>query len=103
MRGVKIGLRRSYKRIKVLKLKPYRTAVVCQLLPADAEARINYCRLFRQPVCDGKVDSDLVFYTDEVRFHLSDYVHSQNNRCWSAENPHSVHEVSIHDVKFWEW
>jgi hypothetical protein len=48
---------------KLLKLKSYRTTVVHQLLPPDAEARINYCRWFQQSVYDGMVDPDLVFYT----------------------------------------
>jgi hypothetical protein len=88
---------------KLLKLKPYRITVVHQLLPPDAEARINYCRLFQQSVYDGMVDPDFVFCTDEARFHLSGYVNSQNNRYRSAENPHSVHEVLLHDVKIGVW
>lgn len=35
-----------------------------------------------------------MFYYDE-----SWYVNSQNNRYWSTENPHAVHEVPVHDVK----
>jgi hypothetical protein len=27
----------------------------------------------------------------------------QNNRYWSAENPHSIHEVPLHDVKIGVW
>jgi hypothetical protein len=88
---------------KLLKQKPYRKTMVHQLLPPDAEARINYCRWFQQSVYDGMVDPDFVFYTDEAWFHLSGYVNSQNNRYWSAENPHSIHEVPLHDVKIGVW
>jgi hypothetical protein len=54
---------------------------------------------FQQSVYDGMVVPDLVFYTDEAWFHLSDYANSQNNRYWSAENPHSIHELPLYDVK----
>jgi hypothetical protein len=53
---------------KLLKLEPYRTTVVHQLLPPDAEARINYCRWFQKSVYDGMFDPDFVFYTDEAYF-----------------------------------
>jgi hypothetical protein len=49
------------------------------------------------------VDPDFVVYTDEACFHLRGYVNSQNNRYWSAENPHSIHKVPLHDVKFEVW
>jgi hypothetical protein len=49
------------------------------------------------------VDPDFVFYTDEARFHLSGYMNSQNNSYWSAENPHSIHEAPLHDVKIGVW
>jgi hypothetical protein len=49
------------------------------------------------------VDPDFVFYTDETWLHLSGYVNGQNNRYRSAENPHSIHEVPLHDVKIGVW
>jgi hypothetical protein len=77
--------------------------VVHQLLPPDTGARISYCRWFQQSVYDGMVDPDLAFYTDEAWFHLSGFVNSQNNRYWSAENLHSVHEVPLYGVKIVVW
>jgi hypothetical protein len=88
---------------KLLKLKPYRTTVIHQFLPPDAEARINHCRWFQHSVYDGMADPDFVFYTDEAWFHLSGYVNSQNNRYWSAENSYSIYEVPLHDVKIGVW
>jgi hypothetical protein len=61
--------------------------------------RINYCRWFQKSVYDGMVDPDLVIYTDEAWFHLSGYVNRQKNHYNSAENPHSIHEYPLHDVK----
>jgi hypothetical protein len=44
-------------------------------------------------------DPDLVFCTDEASLNVSGYVISQNSRNWSAENPHSIHEVPLSDEK----
>jgi hypothetical protein len=40
----------------------------------------------------GLFDPYLVFYSDEIRFTLSDCGNIQNSCCWGAENPHSVHD-----------
>jgi hypothetical protein len=47
--------------------------------------------------------TELAFYTDEARLHLSGYVHSQKNRYWSADNRYSIHEVPLPDVKISVW
>ncbi|RZC36595.1 hypothetical protein BDFB_012063, partial [Asbolus verrucosus] len=39
---------------------------------------------------------DLIFYTDEVWFHLSEYVNSQTRRMWSAENIYIFQETPFH-------
>jgi hypothetical protein len=54
-------------------------------------------------VDDGMVDPDIIFYTEKAWFHLSCHVNSQNSRCWSAENLHTIHEVLLHDVKIGVW
>jgi hypothetical protein len=33
--------------------------------------------------------------------HFTGYINSQNNRYWSTENPHAVHEVPLHDWNLW--
>jgi hypothetical protein len=38
-----------------------------------------------------------------VRYTLSGYVNSQNNRYWSKENPHAIHEVQLRDLKVGVW
>ena len=88
---------------KLLKLKPYKTRVVHQLLPTDDAGRRNFCNWYLQAIHDGVVDPMLVFFSDETWFHLSGYVNSQNNRFWSLENPHNIHEVPLHDVKIGVW
>jgi inhibitor of nuclear factor kappa-B kinase subunit alpha len=54
-------------------------------------------------VHDGLVDPQLLFITDEAYFHLSGYVNSQNTRIWSDENPRSVHQIPLHDIKIGVW
>jgi hypothetical protein len=84
---------------KLIKPKPYRTIVVNQLQPPDAEVRTNYCRWFHQLVYDGMVDPDLIFHADRAWFHLSGYVNCQNTCYWNAENPHCTHEFPLRDAK----
>jgi hypothetical protein len=75
--------------------------VVCKFLPLAAEVKMNFCRWFQQSVSDKMADTDPVSYTYKSRFHLSGYVNIQNNRYWSAENPHCIHEVPKHYVQKW--
>ncbi len=43
------------------------------------------------------------FFSDEVWFHLSGYVNSQNYRVWSTNNPHVFEETSLHLIKVGVW
>ena len=46
---------------------------------------------------------EVIFFSDEAWFLLSGYVNSQNSRVWSAENPHTILESPLHDVKVGAW
>jgi hypothetical protein len=48
----------------------------------------------------GQIDFTLILFSDEVWFHFSGYVNSQNNRHWPAENPMLIQKVPLHDIKF---
>jgi hypothetical protein len=52
---------------------------------------------------DGEIDPTLYFMSDEAWFHLSGHVNSQNTRYWSAEDPHNLHQVPLHDQKIGVW
>lgn len=43
------------------------------------------------------------FFSDEARFSLKDYVSSQNNHWWSAENPNCQIEKPLHSGKIGVW
>jgi hypothetical protein len=51
----------------------------------------------------GLPGPELTPYSDEARFILRGSVKSQGNRYWSTENPRSVHEVPLHDLKAGVW
>lgn len=81
---------------------PYKVSVVQQILPADHEKRVNFCRWFNAHQRADEI-LDLSFYTDEAWFHLTGYVNSQNYRTWSAVNPHIFRETNLHPVKVGVW
>jgi hypothetical protein len=57
----------------------------------DNEKRLQYCTWYTQFILSGVGILDVVFYGEEVRFQLGGFVNSDNNRIWSAENPHNFH------------
>jgi hypothetical protein len=75
--------------IKLLKLQPYRTAVIHSLLPPDYKARIQYCRWWQESVFSGLLGPEHMFYSDVVQFTLRD-INSQNN-ILEHKNSHGVH------------
>jgi len=46
---------------------------------------------------------DGLFFTDEITFHLSEYINSQKNRIMSAENPHALRKIPVHSSKIGAW
>jgi hypothetical protein len=49
---------------------------------------------------NGLVGPQLLLITDEAHFHVTCCVNSQNTGIWSDENPHVIHQIPLHDVKF---
>jgi hypothetical protein len=80
-----------------VKLQPH----IDFLLP-DCEARSLYCKQVQESVFNRLLHLELrpTFCSDKAWFTSSTYVNSQNNRHWGRENPHIVHEVPLHDLKF---
>ncbi|PSN43843.1 hypothetical protein C0J52_11885 [Blattella germanica] len=66
-----------------------------KLWPRDDEKRLQFCNWILQSI----VDPHLIIFSNEARFHLRGHVASQNNRYWSTENPHLIHDVPLHDEK----
>lgn len=98
-----VSLSSARKATKLLRLHAYKTTVVHSLQPADHGPRMVFSNWITNAVCNGEVDPEMTFFTDEAWFHLSGYVNSQNSRYWCSENPHISHEKPLHDVKVGVW
>ena len=46
---------------------------------------------------------DHCFFSDEAWFNLNGNVNSQNCRFWSANNPHLIHDIPLHQEKIGVW
>ena len=93
----------AQKTVKHIGFKAYKVSVQHQLLPADFDNRQTFCRWIRDEIFLGHIDPNLLFFSDEAWFHLTGYINSQNNRYWSTDNPHQLHEVPLHDQKVGVW
>jgi hypothetical protein len=89
--------------VRLIKFRPYKVRFVHELKPVDAPQRIRFCNWMLKNMHDGLVDPQLLFITDEAYFHLSGYVNSQNTRIRSVENPYTVHQTPLHDIKIGVW
>jgi len=98
-----VSLYSAHQATKQLGLKAYKVSVQHQLLPADFDRRTTFCNWIRDEIFIGQIDPNLLFFSDEAWFHLSGYINSQNNRYWSTDNPHQVHEIPLHDQKIGVW
>jgi hypothetical protein len=58
------------------------------LIPTDASQRIRFCKWMLKNVCDGLIDPQLPYITDEhlIDKHLSSYVHSQDAENKDSQN-----------------
>jgi hypothetical protein len=88
---------------KMLKFYPYRMKVSHKLIPGDYAKRVNYCRWFKNLICENTGVLDQVFFTDEAWFHPSGYVNSKNYQIWRTENPHNFPETPLHPQKIGVW
>jgi len=53
-----------------LKLEPFKTTVVHEVQSCDPTYRVNSCNRIFHSVHDGKIDSHVVFFSDNSGFHL---------------------------------
>jgi hypothetical protein len=82
---------------------PYKVTVVHKLKQPDDAARIHFCIWLLQNVHDGIVDSQLLFITNEVWFHVKGHVSAQNVRLWSNGTPHTIQQVPYHSEEMEVW
>ncbi len=90
--------------LKHLHLWPYKISVPQELKPLDCAELLHYCQYLPCFVdAHGQVVCDHTFYTDEARFRLFRYIHSQNNLYWYADNPNVFSETLLHPQKMSAW
>ncbi len=82
-----------------LKLHPYRVRVVHELKPLNFDRRVMYCEWFLDFIESFPNALHDIVYSDEAWFLLSEYVNNQNNRVWSATNPHVRLGTPLHPEK----
>jgi transposase len=88
---------------KHLKMHPYKTTVVHELLPRDSESRTHFCEWMLDIINNDDTFLDRCYFTDEAWFNLSGYVNSQNSRTWSFTNPHNIVQQPLHSPKVGVW
>jgi hypothetical protein len=70
-------------------LHAYQFTVVHEFKEPDHEKRMVYCHWFQTLIADNSGILDYAWFSDEVWFHSSGYVNSQNTRLWASENPYT--------------
>jgi hypothetical protein len=68
---------------------------ICTRAPDKIE-RVRYCQWFRQLAPNDVNILKSVFFTDEIRFHLSRCVNRQHRRMQSSHNPDVFLSLTIH-------
>jgi hypothetical protein len=87
---------------KILHENPYKVTTVHEFLHVDFSRRINYCNCLGNNFNDDKI-LDLTLFSDEIRFHMSGNINSQNFRIESTENTQIIVETQLHPQKFGVW
>ena len=81
-----------------LHFHPYKVVVVQELIQQDWINRVET----RQHLIERLPDA-VVFFSDEVHFHISGCVNKQNMRYWSGANPSEIHQRPLHSDRFTVW
>lgn len=74
-----------------------------ELKPVSALQGVQFCTWMLKNVHSGLVDHQLLFVTDKAYFHFKGYVNCQNTWIWSDENPWTVHQIPLYDMKIGAW
>ena len=86
-----------------LNLFPYKIQILQAQTAANKEEGRNFCVNISQRIENQPNLLDLIFFSDEVHFHLSGHVIKQNMRFWAEAQPHEhvVCPLSTEKVTMW--
>jgi hypothetical protein len=75
--------------------KPYHLQPVQNLLPGDAQKRINFCRWIIETKQQDPHFLEKVIWTDEANFTRTGVFNYHNLHVWAHENPHEIRPASF--------
>jgi hypothetical protein len=101
--GVSYGSTRTVLK-KHLHLHLYKITSVHELKEKASIKCVEYCEWFSDiNTANGEDILGIIFFTDDVWFHLSNYVNNQNSHICSTTNPHEIKVTPLHDQKVGMW
>ena len=79
---------------KKIKMKPYKFSLAQALTAAHKAKRYDFCQwLLSLPNPENFVQ--LIIFSDEKWFHLTQHPNRQNTRVWAHANPHAVSDTKV--------
>jgi hypothetical protein len=82
--------------------KSYKLHIHQQLDEDDPDRRVEMADALL-PILQLPSNKNLIFFSDEVIFHLCGRVHKQNCRIWGYEKPNEVQQEPLHSPKVNVW
>ncbi|GBL84520.1 hypothetical protein AVEN_117258-1 [Araneus ventricosus] len=86
-----------------LRLYAYKLQIVQKLQPNDGQRRVAFAVSILSRIEIEHDFLNLITFSDEVTFYVSNKVNKHNCKIWSSENPHAVHEVERNSPKINVW
>jgi len=80
-----------------------KTTVVHKLYYINHEGRVYFVNWLLNGVHAGEINPTLIPCNEEVWFHFSGHMNSENKINWSVQNHMLIHEVPLHDDNVDVW
>ena len=68
-------------------LFPYKIQILQQQIDANKRERLEFCLSISERIENNPRVLDLIFFSDEAHFHLSEHVNKQNMQFWAPNQP----------------
>ena len=77
--------------------------IVQELSLVDYNKRMSFSRWFLEQVIRDQSFVDALITSDEVHFHLNDFVNRQNFQYWCDHNPEEIVQVPLRPTRLTVW